>query len=287
VRYLLRLPMFLAVLALTAVAFANLATNPDFSLWDNANQPTDWIVEDTTKTLVEQCSDPCRSPQYSARETRMIDSTGNNKGLSQFVTVTPNTGYTLTAWCLDEDPLVKGGVSITWRKADSTYISNSGVANSDSGLTGWQRLAKTDSAPSEAGLAEILVRVYNVSGSSPAGGKVYFDDVEFDTGMGAIVEERPGRAASPLELEMKPNPATSRSLVTFELARTGPVELEVYDLAGNAVADLYAGTLPAGRHQLSFAARNQAGRALPAGLYFLVLTDGGNTSTVRKVVLEQ
>ncbi len=281
-----RLPALIALLALAATCFANLATNADFSLWENPNQPTGWTLEDTTKTRVEQSSGPARSPQYSAGETRLVDSLGNNKGLSQFVAVNPDAPYALTAWCFDEDPLVKGGVSITWRTADSSYISNSGVTNSDSGLTGWQKLTKTDSSPAEAGLAEVLLRVYNLSGSTPAGGKVYFDDVEFDTGMGAIVEERPGRQLSAVELELRPNPATGQAMVSFGLARAAHVALNVYDLTGSSVAELYDGGLEAGQHRFPFAGRNREGALLPAGLYFLVLTDGGNRSTVRKVVFE-
>jgi hypothetical protein len=280
-----RLPILIATLALAATSFANLVTNADFSLWDSPNQPTGWTLEDTTKTRVEQSSDPLRSPLYSARETRMVDSLGNNKGLSQFVAVSPNAPYALAAWCFDEDPLVKGGVSITWRKADTTYISNSGVVNSDSGLTGWQKLTKTDSSPAEVALAEVLLRVYNLSGSTPAGGKVYFDDVEFDTGYGAIIEERPGRNAPAIALELRPNPTTGQSMVSFGLARAAHVELNVYDLTGSPVAGLYAGALNAGQHRFPFTGRNREGALLPAGLYFLVLTDGTARSTVRKVVV--
>jgi hypothetical protein len=286
-RHQLRLPILIAALALAATSFANLVTNADFSLWDDPNQPSGWTVEDTTKTKVEQSSDPVRSPLYSARETRLIDSLGNNKGLSQLVSVTPNAAYALTARCFDEDPLVKGGISITWRKADTTtYISTSGVTYSDSGLTGWQKLAMTDSSPAEAGLAEVLLRVYNLSGGTPAGGKVYFDDVEFDTGMGAIVEQRSGRAVTAVDMELRPNPTTGQSMVSFGLARAAHVELNVYDLTGSSVAELYAGPLNAGQHRFPFAGRNREGALLPAGLYFLVLTDGGNHSTVRKVVFE-
>jgi len=216
----------------------------------------------------------------------MVDSTGNNKGLSQFVSVNPNAAYALAAWCSDDDPLVKGGISINWRKADTTtYISNSGVTYSDSGLTGWQKLTRTGSSPAEAALAEVLLRVYNLNGATPAGGKVCFDDVELDTGIGAIADEEPGRQAAASDVELRPNPATGPATVSFGLARTAHVELSVYDLAGGSVAELYAGVLDAGQHRFPFTGRNHEGAPLPAGLYFLVLTDGAGRSTVRKVVI--
>lgn len=282
----MRLPIPIATLALAATSFANLVANADFSIWESPNQPTDWTLEDTTRTRVERSPEPARSAPYSARETRMIDSLGNNKGLSQYVAVSPNALYTLAAWCLDDDPLVRGGISINWRKADTTtYISNSGVAYSDSGLTGWQKITKSDSSPTEAALAEVLLRVYNLSGGTPAGGSIYFDDVELDTGMEAI-EERPGRAVTTAELELRPNPTTGRATISFDLARAAHVELNLYDLTGSSVAELYAGALNAGQHRFPFTGRNHEGARLPAGLYFLVLTDGGNHSTVRKVMFE-
>ena len=215
----------------------------------------------------------------------MIDSLGNNKGLSQYVAVSPNAPYALAAWCFDEDPSVRGGASINWRKADSAYISNSGVAYSDSGLTGWQKITKSDSSPAEAALAEVLLRVYNLSGGTPAGGKICFDDVEFDTGMEAI-EEKPGRAVTTTELELRPNPTTGQAAISFELVRAAHVELNLHNLTGSSVAELYAGELGAGQHRFPFTGRNHEGALLPAGLYFLVLTDGGNRSTVRKIMFE-
>jgi hypothetical protein len=275
-----------ALLLFAAAAAANLLTNPDFSAWDNPNQPTGWAVEDTTKALIEQSSDPFRSPAFSARQTRMVDSTGNNKGLSQTVSVVPGAAYTVAAWCFDEDPLVKGGVSITWRKSDTSYIANSGVANSDSGLTGWQKLVKTDTAPAEAGLADILLRIYNMSGSTPAGGKVFYDDAEFDTGYGAIVEQKPGHRPTTPVLRFRPNPASGPGFVSLTLPCATRVELAVHNVAGSVVAELHRGRLEPGVHQFRFTGTNHAGEPLPTGLYFLALTWGSGSSTVRKIVLQ-
>ena len=282
-----RLPILIATLALAATSFANLVTNPDFSLWDNPNQPTGWTVEDTlaTKTRVDQEATTVRSAPYSVRLTRLVSGTGNNYGLKQLVPVTIGRVYTLSAWCYDDNVDARGGISITWCHADTSSIGNTGVAYSDSSRHTWQKLTRSDTVPDSCVYAKILAHVYGYSGNQP-NGFVTLDDVEFDTGMGAIVEERPDRTVTAAELEFRPNPTTGQSTVSFELARAAHVELNVYDLTGSSVAELYAGTLNAGQHRFPFSGRNREGALLPAGLYFLVLTDGGNHSTVRKVVFE-
>ena len=276
---------WLAAALLASPAAANLLTNGDFSNWDNPADPAGWTVEDTTKTTVSQVQDPVRSPGYSARLTRMIDSTGSNKGLSQYVAVTAGEAYTLIGWCFDSSSISKGGVSITWRKADSTYISNSGVSYTDSGTTGWQRLVKADTAPAEAGLAEVLVRIYNNGITSPAGGIVYFDDADFAQGL-SVAEGRPMSHPRAADLRVQPNPVRGSGTVALSLSRAARARIDVYDMAGCCVAGVFAGSLPPGDHSFAFAGIDRDGRSLAAGLYFVVLSDDGGRSTVRKVVFE-
>jgi hypothetical protein len=282
-----RLPTLVATLALAATSFANLVINPDFSLWDDPNRPTGWTVDDTlaTKTRVDRETTIVRSAPYSAKLTRLVSGTGNNYGLKQLIPVTIGRVYTLSAWYYDDNVDARGGISITWCRADTSSIGNTGVVYSDSSLHTWQKLTRSDTVPDSCACAKILARVYGYAGNQP-NGFVSLDDVEFDSGMGAIVEERPDRAATAVELELRPNPTTGQSTVSFALARTAHVELNVYDLTGSSVAELYTGTLNAGQHRFPFAGRSREGALLPAGLYFLVLTDDGNRSTVRKVVYE-
>ncbi len=279
-----KLPTLVTTLALAATSLANLAANADFSLWDNPNQPVAWTVEDThaTKTRVEQETTTVRSAPGAAKLTRLVSGTGDNYGLNQLIPVTSARVYTVSTWCYDDNVDAKGGLSVTWCRSDTSSIGNTGIAYSDSSIHAWQKLTRSDTAPANCVYARILVRVYGHAGNQP-NGFVFFDDVEFDTGMGAI-EEKTGRQIAAADLEIQPNPTTGKSRVSFGLARAAHVELNVYDLAGNSVAELYAGMLSAGQHRFPFAGRNREGTLLPAGLYFLVLADGGNRSAVRKVV---
>jgi len=264
-----------------AAAGANLLSNGDFSGWTSPTQPDNWTVEDTTKARVERSADPARSPIYSVKLTRLVEGTGNNKGLLQQLPVTANTEYTLSAWYLDNDVNAGCGLSITWRTAQDSFISNSGTVYGDSAIHTWQKVSKTGTAPTNAAKADILLRIYGFTGS-PSGGIIHVDDAEFVLGAGGV-KDRPSRLAA-YGLEVTPNPVTSSARVSFELPRAGRVSLEVYDAAGSLCATPFAGVLGAGGHDIVWHGANDAGVRLAEGLYFLNLaTDRG--SSVQKIVV--
>lgn len=67
-----------------------------------------------------------------------------------------------------------------------------------------------------------------------------------------------------------PNPFADRVNIGFELERTAPVRLNIYDLEGRLVATQDAGTLPAGQQSLAW----DAGQAQPGCYVFHLLVDG-------------
>ena len=82
-----------------------------------------------------------------------------------------------------------------------------------------------------------------------------------------------------------PSPASSRTQVRYTLAAAGHVSLELLDVAGRRVHTLAAGAKPAGPHAETLELRDDAGRRLPSGLYFVRLTTAGRCLTRRLVVL--
>ncbi|MEM1042298.1 MAG: LamG-like jellyroll fold domain-containing protein [Bacteroidota bacterium] len=81
----------------------------------------------------------------------------------------------------------------------------------------------------------------------------------FKLGLGA-------EAATALIVGNSPNPFQASTTITYELARSVPVRLSVWDVAGTRVASLVDETLPAGRHEYRFTADG-----LPSGIYFVRL----------------
>jgi hypothetical protein len=81
-----------------------------------------------------------------------------------------------------------------------------------------------------------------------------------------------------------PNPVHDDALAVFSLARGQSVDLAVYDVRGARVRTLLSGALGAGRYQVRWDGRNEAGRRLSGGMYF-VRFHTREASGTHKVVL--
>jgi len=78
-----------------------------------------------------------------------------------------------------------------------------------------------------------------------------------------------------------PNPARGATSLRYTLSRAGHVSLAVYDAAGRRVQLLRDAEQLAGAHETRFALRDDAGRALPSGLYLVRLEAEGRVLTRR------
>jgi hypothetical protein len=90
--------------------------------------------------------------------------------------------------------------------------------------------------------------------------------------------------ASTRLLTLGSNPIRGVCRVAFELAVPGSVQLTVHDAAGRAVRTLVTGEQPAGRHCAIWNGRDDSGRLLAPGVYFVRL-EAGVTREQAKVVL--
>ncbi|MBK8164502.1 MAG: CotH kinase family protein [bacterium] len=77
-----------------------------------------------------------------------------------------------------------------------------------------------------------------------------------------------------LLLAVAPNPFNPQTTLSFVLPIEATTSLEIFDLSGRRVRTLAAGTLAAGRHDLVWDGRDQAGRAAPSGSYLGRLRTG-------------
>lgn len=76
-----------------------------------------------------------------------------------------------------------------------------------------------------------------------------------------------------------PNPFNPSTVIRLAIPASGEVKLEVYNVMGEKVRTLLAGSLPAGAHEVNFDASG-----LPSGLYMYRLVAGGSVS-VKKMIL--
>ncbi|MEF3694424.1 MAG: C25 family cysteine peptidase, partial [Candidatus Cloacimonadota bacterium] len=83
-----------------------------------------------------------------------------------------------------------------------------------------------------------------------------------------------------LRLSSYPNPFNPSTRIAFELATAGRTTLKLYNLRGQLLSELLNTQLAAGAHELQFEGRDQAGRSLSSGIYFLRLEQGGKSQSL-------
>ena len=81
-----------------------------------------------------------------------------------------------------------------------------------------------------------------------------------------------------------PNPFAASTTVALTLSGAGPIDVDVYDVRGKRVATIATRGGVAGRNVIEWNGRDDAGRRVSTGTYFLKVKAGGQTLT-RKVVV--
>ena len=82
------------------------------------------------------------------------------------------------------------------------------------------------------------------------------------------------------------NPFLGEAHVAFQLPAAADVELEVHDVTGARVRTIASGMRPAGPHQERWDGRDDAGRAMPSGVYFMRLRAAGDVVTTKAIKLD-
>ncbi|MDE2811377.1 MAG: T9SS type A sorting domain-containing protein, partial [Gemmatimonadota bacterium] len=83
-----------------------------------------------------------------------------------------------------------------------------------------------------------------------------------------------------------PNPFNPSTIISYQLAASSQVRLEVFNLLGQRIATLVDGERPAGFHTATWHAVDGAGRAVGAGVYIYRMTVGEERQTGRMVLID-
>jgi len=195
-------------------------------------------------------------------------------GLFQTFAASPGTAWQLDVYSLTtcrEDPITGGNnnyavARIVYRDSSNNQLgaAEQVILTNSSPLGTWtQHTVVAGSAPPGTVAVEPFILLI-----SPAleGGAMWVDDARF-------VERNPADVpltgpGSGLELGQNvPNPFAHGTRIDFALPAAGPVQVEVFDLGGRSVAELFRGDLSEGSHQLNWDGRLANGRPAPAGIY--------------------
>jgi hypothetical protein len=155
-------------------------------------------------------------------------------------------------------------------------------ATPDSGLVGYWRL--NEGAGQTAG--DLTAhgndgRLGSTSGGDPDD-PAWAPVQDFAVGVG----ESDIEAARPLRfavLPNRPNPFRFATQIRFDLPDAASVDLVVYDTLGRNVKTLVRGLMPAGSHAVDWDGRDEGGRIVASGVYFVRVRSEGREES-RKIV---
>ena len=99
------------------------------------------------------------------------------------------------------------------------------------------------------------------------------------------VDATPGAPTALRFYAPRPNPLSREANFAFDLPRSAPVSLEVFDVNGRRVASIVSGEQPAGHHEARWTAVSERGGRLAAGLYFARFATPGFSDSRRLVLL--
>ena len=103
------------------------------------------------------------------------------------------------------------------------------------------------------------------------------------------VEDEPAELAlaSPILLhQARPNPFTSATTISYQLASGQKVALRVYNILGQEIATLADGFQPAGRYEVAWNGLDKDGRRAANGIYLYRLTSGNQSLTKKMVKIQ-
>lgn len=84
-----------------------------------------------------------------------------------------------------------------------------------------------------------------------------------------------------------PNPFNPHTTVSFFLAKSGPVQLAVFDMKGSLVKTLYADeNLLAGPHEMVWSGKDNSGQPVGTGVYLCRLRSGDFTASRRMTLIK-
>jgi len=111
--------------------------------------------------------------------------------------------------------------------------------------------------------------------TSDGGNYIYIDDINI-TGTNVGIEEE----TSLTNISLYPNPTSENSTLAIEMIESKNVEINIYDVLGKKVSDVFAGKLNAGEHKFNI----EKQMSMNAGIYFIRIKSG-NGIRVEKLMI--
>jgi uncharacterized delta-60 repeat protein len=89
-----------------------------------------------------------------------------------------------------------------------------------------------------------------------------------------------------VNLHASPNPFNNVTNIVLNIPTTSQGELEVYNLSGQRVRELFKGTLTTGTHQFVWNGTGNGNSALPSGIYLVSWQANGTIQTIKTILVK-
>ena len=195
-------------------------------------------------------------------------------------------GYAYDTWALQlEDVPTPVLLSLVRAGVRDHRVELDWFAGSASGLSAtlYRRAADADWQPIASLEADGTGHLRYVDGSTPAADRLCYRLGYSEGGVERFTQEAcvemPAQALTLAGLH--PNPAVGELASSFSLASAAPARLSLLDVTGRVWLTRDVGALGAGRHVVSLGRTT----TVPAGIYWLRLTQGGSSVLARGVVM--
>ncbi|MEL1225981.1 MAG: BspA family leucine-rich repeat surface protein, partial [Candidatus Neomarinimicrobiota bacterium] len=83
-----------------------------------------------------------------------------------------------------------------------------------------------------------------------------------------------------------PNPFNPTTLIKYDLPERAFVVVDIYDVKGRKIKNLFYNEQTSGYHSISWDATNQAGKLVPAGIYIYSIQTGNNVQTKKMILVK-
>jgi len=106
---------------------------------------------------------------------------------------------------------------------------------------------------------------------------------------GVITSVAPTYAAKPRDFSLTqnfPNPFNPSTEISFEIKKSGPVSLQIYDIKGVLIKTLVNSNIRSGAHRITWDGTNENTQPVSSGVYFARLTQGEKSVSKRMVLLK-
>ncbi|MFZ5979638.1 MAG: T9SS type A sorting domain-containing protein [Candidatus Zixiibacteriota bacterium] len=109
----------------------------------------------------------------------------------------------------------------------------------------------------------------------------------YDTTLVEVVDKTPENLPERFNLAQNyPNPFNAGTVIGFTLLRRAEVSLEIYDILGRRVRNLWAGVCVSGEYEMVFDGRDDNRKPLASGIYFYRLKADDVVQSKKMIILK-